>query len=344
MSKTAIVTGAGGFIGFHLTAYLKERGYTVIGIDIKHPEFGVSAADTFVIADLRNPIAVEQSINQADELYMLAADMGGIGYIESVHAKIMHDNVLINTNCLERAHQVGIGKVFYASSACIYPTYRQETPTLQGLKESEAFPANPDNMYGWEKLFSEQLCLSYAQDYGLQVRIARFHNIYGPYGTYQGGREKSPAAICRKVAVAHSDDVIEVWGDGQQTRSYCYVDDCCEGIYRLMQSDFAQPLNIGSTELVTINELVELVASIAGKRIRKQYDLTKPQGVRGRNSDNTLIQEVLGWQPQTSLREGLTTTYRWIADQVKKDVTQSGDRPRTRAHAKVTKKTGTSTK
>lgn len=314
--KTAIITGAGGFIGYHLTNYLKKKRYNVIGIDLKKPEFAETQADTFICADLTEQSQVENSFQAADELYMLAADMGGIGYIDSVHAKIMHDNVLINTLCLEEARKRSIPKVFYSSSACVYPIQKQSEEENLGLREDDAFPAQPDSMYGWEKLFSEKLYQSYAQDYSMEVRIARFHNIYGPFGTFDGGREKSPAAICRKVAQAEHTDTIEVWGDGQQTRSYCYIDDCCEGIFRLMQSNVREPLNIGSDRSVTVNQLVDIVAKIAGKQISKKYIKNKPQGVRGRNSDNTLIRKVLGWEPSTSLESGLKETYRWIESKV----------------------------
>jgi nucleoside-diphosphate-sugar epimerase len=310
--KKAIITGAGGFIGFHLANYLKKKGYTVVGIDVKKPEFAQSQADTFILADLTQPDEVHRAFGPADELYMLAADMGGIGYIDSVHAKIMHDNVLINTLCLEEAVRQQIPKVFFSSSACVYPLGKQTESGNDGLREEDAVPADPDSMYGWEKLFSEKLCTAYAMDHGIEVRIARFHNIYGPYGTYDGGREKSPAAICRKLAVAKEGGTIEVWGDGEQTRSYCYIDDCCEGVYRLMQSKIRRPINIGSDRSITINELIDIVAKIAGKKIKKTYLLKHPQGVRGRNSDNTLIRKLLKWEPTTPLEEGMRQTYEWI--------------------------------
>jgi len=248
----------------------------------------------------------------ADEVYNLAANMGGIGFIESHKAVIMHDNVLINTHMLEAARVNGAKRYFYTSSACVYPGYRQNTAEVTPLKEEHAYPADPEDGYGWEKLFSERQCRHYYEDYGLETRVVRFHNIYGPLGTYDGGREKSPAAICRKMALAEDGGEIEVWGDGLQTRSYCYIDDCVEGIYRLMRSGFRDPLNLGSDRLVTINELVDLVAAIAGKRVRRRHDLGKPQGVRGRNSDNTRLRQVLGWEPEVSLEAGLERTYRWI--------------------------------
>jgi nucleoside-diphosphate-sugar epimerase len=229
----------------------------------------------------------------------------------------MHDNVLINTHMLEAARVHGVKRYFYSSSACVYATYKQETPDVEGLKESDAYPADPDNEYGWEKLYTERLCLNYAKDYGMVTRIARFHNIYGPLGTFDGGREKSPAAICRKIAFAKDGGTIEIWGDGLQTRSYCYVDDCVEGVYRLTHSDFGEPLNIGSEEKVSINALVDMVASIAGKKIQRKHDLTKPQGVRGRNSENTLIRKVLRWEPKTPLQKGMEKTYRWIESEIR---------------------------
>jgi nucleoside-diphosphate-sugar epimerase len=238
--------------------------------------------------------------------------MGGIGFIESHKAEIMHDNVLINIHMLEAARLNGVVRYLYTSSACIYPGYRQKTPDVTPLKEDDAYPADPEDGYGWEKLFSERQCRHYTEDYGLPTRVVRFHNIYGPLGTYDGGREKSPAAICRKVALAEDGGEIEVWGDGKQSRSYCYIGDCVEGIYRLMQSDFREPLNLGSDRLVTVNELVDIVANVAGKSILKRHDLAKPQGVRGRNSDNSRLREVLRWEPETSLEEGLAQTYRWI--------------------------------
>lgn len=318
MPKIAIVAGAGGFIGSHLVSFLKAKKYFVIGIDIKKPEFSKSYADEFFLADLRDAKQVKKYLKKADELYMLAADMGGMGYISCNGPQIVHDNAIINLNLLQRASELKIKKVFFSSSACVYPEEKQLSTTIKGLKEEDAYPANPDTAYGWEKVFTEQACLAYHQDLGLDVRIARFHNIYGPEGTFDGGREKSPAALCRKIAQAKQRDTIEVWGDGKQTRSYCYIDDCLEGIYRLMQSNYAKPLNIGSDRLVTINQMVDIIAEIAGKKIKKKYNLSKPQGVRGRNSDNTLLKETLNWQPQISLEEGLAKTYNWIESQLRK--------------------------
>jgi GDP-D-mannose 3',5'-epimerase len=311
-----LVTGAGGFIGHHLTRYLKELGYWVRGADLKYPEYGVTAADEFEILDLRRWEATLEATRGVDHVYNLAANMGGIGFIEHNKAVIMHDNVLINTHMIEAARQNGVVRYLYTSSACIYPGYLQRSTDVAPLKEEDAYPADPEDGYGWEKLYSERQCRHYWEDFGLETRVVRFHNIFGPLGTYDGGREKSPAAICRKVAVARDEDEIEVWGDGQQTRSYCYIDDCVEGIYRLMRSDHREPLNLGQDRLISINELVDMVAAIGGKRIRKQYNLSAPQGVRGRNSDNTRLRQVLGWQPAVSLEDGLRQTYEWIEDQM----------------------------
>ncbi|MEM3484671.1 MAG: NAD-dependent epimerase/dehydratase family protein [Candidatus Methanomethyliaceae archaeon] len=319
MVRRALVTGAGGFIGHHLVKYLKERGYWVRGVDIKYPEFEPSPADEFELLDLRH---FENCLIAArggfDELYHLAADMGGIGYITAIHADITRNNVLINANMLEACRLNGAGRFFFSSSACVYPQYLQKSPDVTPLKELDAWPAEPEEGYGLEKLFMEKLCQYYREDHGLETRVARFHNVYGPLGTYDGGREKAPAAICRKVALAMDGDEIEVWGDGKQTRSFLYIDDCLEGIYRLAHSDFPGPLNIGSDRLVTVDELVDIVAQAAGKRIRKRHDLSKPQGVRGRNSDNTLMRQVLQWEPQIPLEKGLEITYRWIEAELRK--------------------------
>lgn len=311
-----LVTGAGGFIGSHLVKYLVARGYWVRGVDIKHPEYERSAAHEFHIQDLRKRDNCFAATSGIDEVYGLAADMGGIGFIETHKAEIVYNNTLINLNTIEAARQNKVSRYLYTSSACIYPGYLQKESDIAPLKEEDAYPADPEDGYGWEKLYTERLCRHYREDYGLETRIVRFHNIFGPQGTYDGGREKSPAAICRKVALANDGDEIEVWGDGGQTRSYCYVDDCVEGIYRLMRSDYREPLNLGQDRMISINELVDMVAQIAGKTIRKRHDLTKPQGVRGRNSDNTRLTEVLGWEAKVSLEEGLAKTYQWINDQV----------------------------
>jgi GDP-D-mannose 3', 5'-epimerase len=314
--RRVLVTGAGGFIGHHLTAYLKRRGYWVRGVDLKLPEFEPSPADEFLLLDLRRPENTLLACEGIADVYNLAANMGGIGFIERFKAVIMHDNVLINMHMLEAAREAQVERYLYTSSACVYPGYRQRVADVTPLREEDAYPADPEDGYGWEKLFSERQCRHYTEEYGLETRVVRFHNIFGPLGTFEGGREKSPAAICRKVALAADRDEIEVWGDGEQTRSYCYIDDCVEGIYRLMQSAHREPLNLGQDRMITINQLVDIVAATADKQIGKRYDLTAPQGVRGRNSDNTRLREVLGWEPEVSLEEGLRRTYHWIAAQL----------------------------
>ncbi len=312
-----LVTGAGGFIGSHLVEYLKRRGYWVRGADLKLPEYAPSTADEFEILDLRRWDNCLQATRGVDEVYALAADMGGMGFISCHHAEILHNNALINWHTLEAARVNRARRYFYTSSACIYPEFKQTEANVVPLKESDAYPAMPQDAYGWEKLVTERLCMHYREDYGLETRIVRFHNIFGPLGTWDGGREKAPAAMCRKVATAKltGNPVVEIWGDGAQTRSFCYIDDCLEGIYRQMRSDFHQPLNLGQDRIVTINELADMVADIAGVRIVKKH-VSGPQGVRGRNSDNSLSRSVLDWEPAISLEDGLRRTFRWIEGQV----------------------------
>jgi GDP-D-mannose 3',5'-epimerase len=316
--KTAIVCGAGGFIGGHLVNRLKKEGYWVRGIDLKHNEFGNTHADDFVIGDLRDPRVCEALFDRKiNEVYQLAADMGGAGYIFTGEhdAAVMHNSGTINLNMVEASRLAGVDKIFYSSSACMYPEYNQMDPDNPKCAEDSAYPAMPDSEYGWEKLFSERLYLSYKRNYGLEVRVARFHNIFGPQGTWTGGREKAPAALCRKVAEAQNGDEIEIWGDGLQTRSFLYIDECLEGVRRLMESDFTGPVNIGSEEMVSINQLVDIIAEVAGKQINKKH-IEGPQGVRGRNSDNALIHEKLGWKPTEPLKEGMARTYAWIKEQI----------------------------
>ncbi len=326
-----LVTGAGGFIGHHLAKYLVGRGYWVRGVDIKRPEYEPTAAHEFELLDLTRWDNCLQATRGVEEVYALAANMGGIGFIESNKAVIVRDNTLISLNTLEAARINGCRKLLYTSSACVYPGYRQRETDILPLKEEEAYPADAEDGYGWEKLYIERACRHYREDFGLDTRIVRFHNIFGPLGTYDGGREKSPAAICRKIALAEDGDAIEVWGDGKQTRSYCYIDDCVEGIYRLMQSNFVDPINLGQDRMISINELVDIVAEIAGKRIRKTHNLNAPQGVRGRNSDNTRLREVLDWEPRVSLEDGLRRTYAWIAGQLSAAGRMGGRTARTAA-------------
>ena len=314
--QRVLVTGAGGFIGHYLVTLLKERGYWVRGVDLKCPEFTPVDADEFELLDLRRRDDALIAVRGVDQVYALAADMGGMGFISGNHATILHNNALINLNTIEAAHLQSVERYLYSSSACVYPQHLQSDTDVAPLREEDAYPANPQDAYGWEKLISERLCEYYTEEHGLPTRIVRFHNIYGPYGTYDGGREKAPAALCRKVALAEPGGTVEIWGDGQQTRSFCHVDDCVEGIYRIMQSDHAEPLNLGTDRMVTIDELAQLVIEISGKEDLRLEHVDGPQGVRGRNSDNNKLREVLGWEPQISLEEGLVPTYRWIEEQV----------------------------
>lgn len=314
-----LVTGAGGFIGHHLTKYLVDRGYWVRGVDIKEPEYEATSAHDFRLLDLSDANNCLEATSDIDEVYGLAANMGGIGFIENNKAVIVRDNTFINLHTIEAARQNSVKRYLYTSSACIYPGYKQKETDVTPLREDDAYPADAEDGYGWEKLYMERVCRHYFEDFGLDTRVVRFHNIFGPLGTYDGGREKSPAAICRKIAVANDGDSIEVWGDGEQTRSYCYIDDCVEGIYRLMRSDHRDPINLGQDRMISINQLVDMVSRIANKKIGKSYDLTKPQGVRGRNSDNTKLREILNWEPTISLEDGLDKTYHWIAGELEKN-------------------------
>jgi GDP-D-mannose 3',5'-epimerase len=316
--KRALVCGAGGFIGSHLVKRLKREGYWVRGVDLKYPDFSPTEADMFVIGDLRDPAVCASVLDFGfDEVYQLAADMGGAGYIFSGDhdADVMHNSALVNLNIVALCQQHHVAKVFYSSSACMYPAYNQEDPQNPNCREDSAYPAAPDSEYGWEKLFSERLYLSYQRNYGLDVKIGRFHNIFGPEGTWQGGKEKAPAAICRKVAAAKANDTIEIWGDGEQTRSFLYIDECLEAVRRLMASSFAGPVNIGSDERVSINQLTAMIIGMSEKPISVVHS-EGPLGVRGRNSDNTLIREQLGWAPEAPLRSGIQRTYAWILAQV----------------------------
>jgi len=319
-----LVAGGGGFIGGHLVRRLLDEGHAVRAVDLKpmdewwqvHP--GAESLDRF---DLRRLGPCEAAVDGVDHVYNLAADMGGMGFIENNKAACML-SVMINTHLLETSLTAGVQRFFYASSACVYAAEHQTDPNVTALREQDAYPAQPEDGYGWEKLFSERMCRHFREDFGLETRVARYHNVYGPNGTWKGGREKAPAAICRKIAMAEltGDTVIDVWGDGHQTRSFMFVDDCVEGTRRLLDSDIIEPINIGSSELVSINQLVDLVADIAGISVTRRHDLSAPQGVRGRNSDNTLILEKMGWEPSIKLREGLTRTYDWVRAQVRAEL------------------------
>ena len=325
--KRALVCGAGGFIGSHLVKNLKQDGYWVRGVDLKYPEFGSTAADDFLIADLRDAASWEKALDlstgleqplQFDEAYQLAADMGGAGFVFSGEndAQIMHNSCMINLHMADFGVKRKVKKIFYSSSACMYPSYNQEDPNNPNCKESSAYPAAPDSEYGWEKLFSERLYFAFSRNFGLDVRVARFHNVFGPEGTWQGGREKAPAALCRKVAEQPGGGEIEVWGDGEQTRSFLYIDECVDAVRRLMNSSFHGPVNIGSNEMVTINQMAGMIMEIAGKNLRIKH-IPGPLGVRGRNSDNDLIGKELGWEPALRLRDGLAKTYPWISAQLR---------------------------
>ncbi|HEV2730007.1 MAG TPA: NAD-dependent epimerase/dehydratase family protein [Terriglobales bacterium] len=314
-----LVTGAGGFIGHHLVNRLKDEGHWVRGADLKLPEYQSSRADEFEILDLRKyDSCLQATRGQIEHVYNLAADMGGIGYISGSHAEIAKTNILINTHMLEAARLNGIRTFLFSSSACVYAGYKQKSTEITPLREEDAYPADPEPGYGWEKLFTEELCRYYQRDYRFDTRIVRFHNVYGPLGTYEGGKEKAPAAVSRKVALARDGDEIEIWGDGKQTRSFMYIDDCLEGLIRLMTLNYHEPLNLGTSRMISIDELVDVVMALAGKRLIKRYDVTRPQGVRGRNSDNSRLLQVLGWEPSVSLEVGLEITYRWIENELRK--------------------------
>jgi len=318
--KRVLVTGGGGFIGSHLARQLHKTGHFVRIADVKFDDYVKEKYYSERVAlDLRVWDSCLAATKGMDRVYNLAANMGGIGFITAVGAEVMHDNVLINSHMLEASRQNKVDRFLFSSSACVYPTYRQTSPNVQGLKEEQAYPADPDNFYGWEKLYTEKMCEAHQRDHNLDVRIVRYHNIYGPEGTYEGGREKSPAALCRKVAEASNPGTITIWGDGRQTRSYCYVDDAVRGTIALMDSEYDKPVNIGSDRLVTIDELADMIIKISGKRIRKTYDCAAPQGVRGRNADISLARQVMKWEPEVSLENGLERTYRWIAARMKSE-------------------------
>jgi nucleoside-diphosphate-sugar epimerase len=317
-AKRVLVTGAGGFIGHHLVTHLKRAGDWVRAVDLKQPEYCPTDADEFELLDLRRWDNCLQATRGVDEVFALAADMGGMGFISAHHAEILHNNLLINLHTIDAARVNGVRRYLYSSSACVYPEYRQTDADVTPLREEDAYPAQPQDAYGWEKLLTERLCMHYREDHSMETRIVRFHNIFGPLGTWDGGREKAPAAICRKVAVAKLTGryEVEIWGDGEQTRSFCFIDDCVTGIQKLMESDYPEPLNLGQDRMVTINQLVDIVAQIAGVRVTKKH-VPGPQGVRGRNSDNTRLRKVLSWEPTITLEDGLQRTYSWIEEQAR---------------------------
>lgn len=321
IGQRIVVTGAGGFIGHHLVSHLVDRGCWVRGVDIKQPEYEATRAHEFLLLDLRDPHACEAATAGADAVFALAADMGGMGYLSLHSASILRDNFLINAHTIAAAKQNGVQRYLYTSSACVYPEYRQMDADIAPLREEDAFPAEPQDAYGWEKLVSEKLAEYYRIDHGLDTRIVRFHNIFGPLGTWTGGREKAPAAMCRKVAVAKlsGSNEVEIWGDGEQTRSFCYIDDCIEGLDRLMASSWTDPINLGQDRMVTINQLADMVADVAGVSITKRH-IDGPQGVRGRNSDNSRLNDVLGWTPSISLEDGLARTYAWVETMVAEEL------------------------